>query len=263
MKLKKLLSIAAIAALSALFLAGCGAEEKTASSGGAANAGKTYVIACDAKYAPFSMEVNGKYQGIDVELLAAIAKAEGFKYELKPMDFSGIIPGIVSGQIDGAIAGMSITDERKKSVDFSDPYFTSGYAVVVNKDNNSIKTLDDLKGKTAAVKKGTTGAKFAEDNKDKYDLNITYYDDSPGMMMAVANGNADVLFEDQPVIAYQIKIGEQKNLKIAINNIQDPAPTDGFAVKKGANGELLKMFNDGLKKIKADGTYDKIVKQYN
>lgn len=262
MNLKKALSIAALAALSALFVAGCGSDSKPAAGGAAPSADKVYTIATDAKYAPFSMEVNGKYQGIDVDVLAAIAKEEGFKYELKPMDFNGIIPGLVSGQLDGAIAGMSITDERKKTVDFSDPYFTSGYAIVVNANNTSITKLEDIQGKTVAVKKGTTGAKFAEDNKDKYNLNITYLDDSPGMMLAVANGNADLLFEDQPVIAYQIKIGEQKNLKIVVNNIQNPAPQYGFAVKKGANPELLKKFNDGLKKIKDNGTYDKIVKQY-
>lgn len=207
------------------------------------------------------MDVNGKYKGIDVELLDAIAKEEGFQYELKPMDFNGIIPGLVSGQLDGAIAGMSITDERKKSVDFSDGYIKSGSSIIVNKDNTTIKSLDDLKGKTAAVKKGTTGAKFAEDNKDKYNLNITYYDDSPSMMLAVANGNADFMIEDFPVISYLIKTGQQAKLKIAVPSI-GAEPNYGFAVKKGANQELLAKFNEGLKKIKANGTYDKIIKEY-
>ena len=75
---------------------------------------KKYIIACDAKYAPFSFEENGKYKGIDVELLDAIAKEEKFEYELKPMDFDGIIPGLTANQIDGAICWNDITDERKK-----------------------------------------------------------------------------------------------------------------------------------------------------
>ena len=118
-----------------------------------------------------------------------------------------------------------------------------------------------MKGKTAAVKKGTTGAKFAEDNKDKYNLNITYYDDSPSMMLAVANGNADFMVEDFPVISYLIKTGQQAKLKIAVPSI-GAEPNYGFAVKKGANQELLAKFNEGLKKIKANGTYDKIIKEY-
>ena len=82
-------------------LAGCGSDKKAAAPGapaGKSEADKVYLIACDAKYAPFSFEENGKYRGIDVELLAAIAKIEGFKYELKPMDFSGIIPAIKAGR---------------------------------------------------------------------------------------------------------------------------------------------------------------------
>lgn len=259
---KKLLAVALVSVMAVA--AGCGAvAEKTDSSSSSSSAGqaKKFVIACDAKYAPFSMEENGKYKGIDVELLDAIAKEEGIDYELKPMDFSGIIPALVSDQIDGAIAGMNITDERKQKVDFSDGYIQSGLAVVVNKDNTSINKVEDLKGKTAAVKKGTTGAKFAEDNKDKYGLTINYYDDSPSMMLAVANGNADFLMEDYPVINYQIKIGEQAKLRIAVDSVIDP-PSYGFAVKKGANAELLKKFNEGLKKIKENGTYDKIVGQY-
>ena len=253
---KKLLAVALVGVM-----AGVAAKSDSSSASSAAGQAKKFVIACDAKYAPFSMEENGKYKGIDVELLDAIAKEEGIDYELKPMDFSGIIPALVSDQIDGAIAGMNITDERKQKVDFSDGYIQSGLAVVVNKDNTSINKVEDLKGKTAAVKKGTTGAKFAEDNKDKYGLTINYYDDSPSMMLAVANGNADFLMEDYPVINYQIKIGEQAKLRIAVDSVIDP-PSYGFAVKKGANAELLKKFNEGLKKIKENGTYDKIVGQY-
>lgn len=263
--MKRWLAAAALLVFAVAALTGCGAvaEKTDSSSSGSAGSGaaKHYTIACDAKYAPFSMEVDGTYKGIDVELLAAIAKAEGFSYDLKPMDFSGIIPGLVAGQIDGAIAGMNITEERKQSVDFSDGYIQSGLAVVVSKGNTTITKIEDLQGKTAAVKKGTTGAKFAEDNKDKYNLTLAYYDDSPSMMLAVANGNADFLMEDYPVINYQIKIGEQDKLKIAVDSVIAP-PSYGFAVKKGENAELLQMFNAGLQKIKADGTYDKIIGAY-
>ena len=80
------------------------------------------------------------------------------------MDFKGIIPALQANQIDGAIAGMSITDERKKVLDFSDGYFESGLSAVIKNGNTKLKTLDDLKGKTFSVKKGTAGAKYAEDN---------------------------------------------------------------------------------------------------
>ncbi len=83
-------------------------------STGATGAAKKYIIATDATYAPFEFQENGKYIGIDVDLITEIAKVEGFEFELKPMDFGGIIPALQSGQIDGAIAGASITEERKE-----------------------------------------------------------------------------------------------------------------------------------------------------
>lgn len=243
-----------------VFTLSCGPkQENTAQSA----ADKIYTIATDAKYPPFSMEnKDGKYVGVDVELLAAIAKEEGFKYELKPMDFSGIIPGLVSGQLDGAIAGMTITKERKKSVDFSAGYIKSGLSIVVNKKDTAVKEFTDLKGKVAAVKKGTTGANWAEDNKDKYGFTVRYFDDSPATMLAVTNGNADFLLEDYPVIAYETKIGKQEHLRIAIAHVEETPPEYGFAVSKDKNPELLKKFNDGLKKINDNGTYNKIINEY-
>ena len=108
-------------------------------STGATGAAKKYIIATDATYAPFEFQENGKYIGIDVDLITEIAKAEGFEFELKPMDFGGIIPALQSGQIDGAIAGASITDERKKSVDFA------GF-IAFNKEGQEIFTFGKHKG---------------------------------------------------------------------------------------------------------------------
>lgn len=220
-----------------------------------------YKIGCDAKYAPFSMEIDGTYVGIDVEILDAVAQAAGFEYELTPMDFSGIIPGLSSGQLDGAIAGISITEERKETVDFSDGYYDSALALVVKNDNSEIDSLDDLEGTSAAVKKGTRGATFAEEFGDTYGFSVTYYDDSPSMFLAVQNGNNDFLLEDYPVISYQINEGIQTGLKVAVDTVGEGVPY-AFAVKKDANQDLLNMFNDGLATIKENGTYDEILDKY-
>ncbi|WP_160676904.1 transporter substrate-binding domain-containing protein [Clostridium sp. C8-1-8] len=250
--LKKTLALlTAVTILSATFV-GC--------SKGNEGGSKKYVIATDATFAPFEYEKDGKYVGIDVEILDAVAKSENFQYELKPMNFKGIIPGITSNQIDGAIAGMSITDERKKTLDFSDAYFNAGISIVVKADNNSIKSVDDLKGKIFAVKKGTAGSKYAEQVKDKYNANIRYFDDSPSMFQEVINGNADVNFEDYPVIAYKIATDSTPSLKVVGDRLTKD--TYGFAVNKGKNKELLDKFNAGLKKIKDNGEYDKILAKY-
>ena len=258
MNKKSLVGILLASVMSVGIMSGCGAAKNDSSKSSDGN--KKYIIACDSKYAPFSFEENGKYKGIDVELLDAIAKEEKIDYELKPMDFDGIIPGLTSNQLDGAIAGMSITDERKKSLDFSDGYFVSGLSLVVNKDNTEINGENDLNGKSASIKKGTAGTKFAEDNESKYGLKLNYFDDSPSMFQAVENKNCDFLLEDYPVIAYKIKVDPNSKLKIAGEKLTNV--DYGFAVKKGENADLLKKFNEGLKKLKENGEYDKIVNQY-
>lgn len=258
MKKKSLLLLASIALFSILY--GCSKTSKESSSVSKDVAEKKFIIATDATYAPFEFQKDRKYIGIDLDILDSISKLEGFKYELRPMDFKGIIPAIQSNQIDGAIAGINITDERKKVLDFSDGYYESGLAAVVKKGNSQIKSSEDLKGKILAVKKGTAGAKYAEDNKDKYNLTINYFNDTPSMFQEVKNGNADATFEDYPVIAYTITLDPNFGLEIAGEKITKA--NYGFAVKKDSNKELLTMFNDGLKKIKENGEYDKIISKY-
>lgn len=224
------------------------------------NAKRVYKIGTDVTFAPFEFEKDGKYVGIDIEILEAIAKVEGFEFELSPMNFNGIIPGLTSNQLDGAIAGMTITDERKEVLDFSEGYYESGISAVVNAKNDKINTVEDFKGKTFAVKKGTTGSLYAEANQKDLAAKIRYFDDSPSMFQEVVNGNADITFEDYPVIAYKLSLEESPTLKIVGDKLS--SATFGFAVKKGQNQELLTMFNSGLKKIKESGEYDNILNKY-
>lgn len=269
---KKLTLTALLLCLASAFVFANGAPEQSPAS-----QLKVYTVACDASYPPFSIQLEegesapgvvvssgngmGDYYGIDVELLDAIAQLEGFEYELTPMDFSAIIPALVSGTIDASIAGMNITEERKKTVDFSDGYYESGSALIVNAEDDSISDFSDLQGKTAACKEGTTGMLWSQDHADEWNLTVKVYPDSASMMMAVANKQADFLIEDYPVISYQIAIGAQQNLKVAIDAIEAP-PQNGFAVVKGKNQDLLAKFNEGLATIKANGTYDKIINEY-
>jgi glutamine transport system substrate-binding protein len=220
---------------------------------------KIYKVGVDTTYPPFEFKDGNDYKGIDIDLINAIAKNQGFKIELSPMDFGGIIPAMQANQLDVAIAGMSITDERKKIVDFSDPYFDAGLIVVVKNDNTTIKSADDLKGKTVAVKKGTSGAKFAEDNAAKLGYKVVQFNDSPAMFQEVSNGNADALLEDYPVISYAIA---QKDL--GLKTVGDRLNGDqyGIALLKGQNTDLLKKIDAGLAELKKDGTYDKIIKTY-
>ncbi|MEK4028102.1 MULTISPECIES: transporter substrate-binding domain-containing protein [Bacillaceae] len=242
-------------------LAACGGD-KTASTNGDGKKGeekKEYTVGIDTTYPPFEYEEGGEYKGIDIDLIHAIAESQDFKIKLSPMDFGGIIPAMQAGQLDVAIAGMSITDERKKVVDFSEPYFDAGITLVVKKDNSSIKSVSDLKGKTVAVKKGTIGAKFAQENADKEGFKVTQFNDSPAMFQEVANGNADALIEDYPVIAYAIA---QKDLGLKIVGDRLNGDQYGIAVLKGENKELLEKINKGLAELKENGKYEEILNTY-
>ncbi|MCB5953063.1 amino acid ABC transporter substrate-binding protein/permease [Enterococcus sp. BWT-B8] len=220
---------------------------------------KTYDIGTDLTFAPFEFQdSNDEYIGIDIDLLNAIAEDQGFKVNLKPLGFDSAIQAVQSGQIDGMIAGMSITDERKKSFDFSESYFNSGLQMAVKQGNDTIENYDDLDGKTVAAKVGTESAAFLEKNQDKYGYSIKNFDDATGLYQALQNGEADAIFDDYPVLGYAITNGQ----KLQLVGAKETGSSYGFAVKKGQNPELIEMFNDGLEKLKEDGTYDKIIAEY-
>ncbi|UUZ92276.1 transporter substrate-binding domain-containing protein [Paenibacillus sp. P25] len=247
----------------ALAVSACGNGNSASPSGAAADSGKgsvkKYTFGTDATYPPFEFEKDGKYTGIDIDMLNAIAKEEGFEVELKPMNFKGIIPAITAKQLDGAVAGISITDERKQVVALSEPYYKAGLSLIVREDNSSIKGPEDLKGKTISIKKGTTGAKFADELAQKYNAKVNYFDDSPSMFQEVVNKNADVTLEDFPVISYKIATDKNSQLKIVGDRLN--GDYYGIAVSKD-NPELLAKINDGLKKLKDSGKLDQIVNSY-
>ena len=217
-----------------------------------------YTITTDTTFPPFEFQTQGgDYRGIDMDMLKEIAKREDFTYTLKPMSFNAGVQAVQAGQVDGILAGMSITDERKQTFDFGTPYYKSGVVMAVA-NKSKVDSLDDLKGKTVAAKTGSSGAMYAQRMAKKYDFKITYFNDSNTMYNDVIIGNTVAAFEDQPVMAYAIQQGTKMKI------VTDPADGNwyGFGVKKGDNAELLKKFNEGYAKIVKDGTYDKIVNRY-
>ena len=217
-----------------------------------------YTIATDTTFAPFEFEdKDGNRVGIDVELLDAIAKDQGFTYDLQALGFDAAVSALESGQVDGVIAGMSITDERKEKFDFSEPYFDSGIMCAVRSDSD-ITSYDQLAGQNVAVKTGTEGARYAESIKDQYGFTITQFQDSANMYEEVKGGNSVACFEDYPVMGYGISQGN--GLKMVTD--MEKGSSYGFAVMKGKNTELLEMFNAGLENIKANGKYQEIIDTY-
>lgn len=221
--------------------------------------GETYVVATDTTFAPFEFQdAQGNFVGIDMDLIRAIAEDQKFNVDIKPLGFDAALQAVQANQVDGVIAGMSITDDRKKVFDFSEPYFESGIQMAVLEDNEDIKSYEDLRGKRVSVKNGTQGADFANSIKDKYGFEVVSFADSSTMFDEVKTGNSVAVFEDYPVLLYGIAQG---NGFKTVTPKEDPTGY-GFAVNKGRNAELLQKFNAGLNNLKQSGRYDEIVDSY-
>ena len=252
------------AAVLGLGLVGCGYNSGSSASTGSASTGdsgsKKYVIATDTTFAPFEYtDESGKFVGVDVDLLAAIAAETGFEYDLQSLGFDAAVAALESNQADAVIAGMSITDARKQKYDFTDPYYES-YVCAAAKADGDVKSLDDLKGKTVACKTGTQSADWAESIKDQYGFTITYFDQSDMMYQDVQTGNTAACFEDYPVMAYGVKQGN--GLAVIGKDDGTYATPTALAVMKGKNSELIEKFNKGLKSLKDSGKYDEIINKY-
>ncbi|MHA7176096.1 amino acid ABC transporter substrate-binding protein/permease [Arthrobacter sp. Sr24] len=221
--------------------------------------GKTFAIATDTTFAPFEFrDGSGNLVGIDMDLINAIAKNQGFEVDIKSLGFDAALQALQSNQVAGVIAGMSITDERKNIFDFSDPYFDSGVQMAVAKNDDEIKTYAELKGKTVTAKRGSEGETFANSIKDEFGFTVKALADSATMYDDVKAGNSVAVFDDYPVLAYGVS--QNNGLKIVTDKEQ--GSSYGFAVNKGQNAELLAAFDTGLAELKANGEYDAILDKY-
>ena len=217
-----------------------------------------YVIASDSSFAPFVFQnSSNQYTGIDMDLIKAIAEDQGFEIEITNPGFDAAINAVQSGQADGMIAGMSITDARKETFDFSDSYYTANTILGV-KESSTISSYEDLNGKTVGVKNGTASQTFLTENQSKYGYKIKTFADGASMYDSLNTGAIDAVMDDEPVLKYSISQGQK--LKTPIEGT--PIGETAFAVKKGNNPELIEMFNNGLANLKASGEFQKILDKY-
>lgn len=251
---KLLVFMMAALMLVALVVTGCGGEEKKAAEAPE----KVLRVATEPTFAPFEFQEEGsdKLSGFDMDLIRAIGAKMGYKVEIANMGFDALIPALNTGNIDVAIAGMSITDERKQAVGMSDPYYTSGLIVMVQKDNNDIKSIEDLKGKRIAAQIGTTGAAKAHSVEGAV---VTEFNTNTESAMELTNGGVDAVINDSPVIGYYLAQGGSEVAK-TVGDVME-AEQYGIAVKKD-NTKLLEDINKALAELKKDGEYDKIYKTW-
>lgn len=238
-----------IAILSVSLLAACGDSN--------ASGGETYTVATDANFKPFEYKNpdTGEMEGFDIELMKAIADEAGFNVEFKTMQFDGLITGMQSGRYPLAIAGISITEERKKSIAFSDPYYDSGLILMVNKDNNEIQSIDDVDGKTVGVKTGSTSETYLKNNTN---AEIKAFPDIINAYMDVKNERLDASLYDLPNVKYYIQQNGDGKLK-AVGEVLE-GQSYGIALPK--DSDLVDEVNEGLQAVRDSGEYDKIYEKY-
>ena len=254
MKNLKKIAVIILSAALVVALAACGSSKDSDSNKSSCKAG-TLTMGTNASFPPYEyVDDNGKIVGIDAEIAQAIADKLGMKLEIKDMEFESLVPAVKAKSIDLALAGMTVTDERKQSVNFSDSYST-GVQVVIVKENSEIKTVDDLKGKKIGVQAGTTSDTYC--SEDFGEENVKQFSNGSLAVAALANGQVDcVVIDNEPAKNY---VAANSGLKI----LDTEYVTEDYAIAISKdNDELLKKVNNALKELKDDGTVDKIIGKY-
>lgn len=221
---------------------------------GAAHAADVLRVGTDATFPPMEFTENGKRTGFDIDMVEAVAKKLGKQVEWVDIDFKGLIPGLVSHRFDMAVSAIYITDERKKVVDFTEPYYAGGLVAMV-KDGSSIQKLADLDGKKVTVQVGTKSVGFLQQHYPK--VQRVEVEKNQEMFNLVDIGRADAAVTGKPA-AYQY-VRTRPGLKV----LPEQLTTEeyGMALRKD-EPELTKAVNKAIEQLKADGTYAAIVKKW-
>ncbi|QEY24261.1 basic amino acid ABC transporter substrate-binding protein [Neisseria animalis] len=253
--------IAAAVACSALVLGACGGQSKDSAAAPAANPDKVYRVAMNAEFAPFeSQDSSGNIEGFDVDLMNAMAKAGGFKVEFKHQPWDSLFPALNNGDVDIIMSGVTITDDRKQSMDFTDPYFEITQVVLVP-EGKSVSSSEELKNlNKVGVVTGYTGdfsvSKLLGNDSPK----IARFETNPLVIKELENGGLDAVVLDSAVVANYVKHNATKGLSFLTLPDFD-IENYGIAVRKGDEASVT-MLNDALKKVRESGEYDQIHAKY-
>ena len=253
MKLKKLVSVLLVAAC-VFSLAACGSKDDSKDSGDSKKDSKdTLVMATNAEFPPYEFHEGDDVVGIDADIARAIGEEMGMEVKIEDMAFDSIIPAVTSGKADFGAAGMTVTEDRKKNVDFTDTYATATQVIIV-KEGSDIAGPDDMTGKKIGVQLGTTGDIYADDIED---AEVERYNKGFEAVQALTQDKIDaVVIDGEPAKEF---VAEADGLKIL-----DEAFTEeeyAIAVAKD-NDDLLKKMNEALASLKESGKIDEIVAKY-
>ena len=253
----------AAAAVLAFGLAGCGKQEAAPTASAAPSApaaARTYVVGTDAAYAPFeSQNEKGEIVGFDIDVVKAAAQKAGIEVKFVNTPWEGIFNALKQGDRDLLVSSITITDERKQSMEFTEPYFDAHQLIAV-KSASKVAGFADLKSLKVGVQTGTTGDEAISKLQGKTSADIKRFESTPLALKELEAGGVDAVVADNGVVVNYVK----NNGSGGFRTVDDPAFTPeryGIAVKKG-NVELLEKLNQGLAAIKADGSYERIATGY-
>ena len=270
---KKILAAGLVAAMS-LSVMGCGGKDETANSDDVISAGETEMtndsqsdesstggvitFGTNAEFPPFEyVSSNGvidNFDGIDMAIAKEIASQNGSTAAINNMEFDSLLLALQNGQVDAVIAGMTITDERKETVDFSIPYYTATQVMIVKEDSD-IKSAADMADKKIVVVQGYTGETCVKELGYKYEA----FKKGSETILELINGKCDVVVIDSATA--EKYVGDNEGIKIVEDNTAFEAEEYGIAVKKG-NTELLNKINTAIQSMLDDGTIGDIAAEY-
>jgi polar amino acid transport system substrate-binding protein len=251
------LAAAALLALSATG-AGCKAGETTTTESGVNVIKDGKLTVCTSlPYQPFEFEKENEIVGFDIDLMDKVAEANDLTVHVVVTAFEGIQSGqsLNTGQCDVAAAGMTITPERQKVIDFSDPYFEATQALLTK--DKKYDSLESLSGKTLGVQSGTTGQMYAEENAPK-DVELKVFENLGLETTAVKTGQIDAAIQDNGPLLDYVKTNPDTFVTAEFNTGEEY----GFAVKKDGNDKLLESINQVIADAKSSGDYDKIYEKW-
>ncbi|MRH41672.1 transporter substrate-binding domain-containing protein [Aquibacillus halophilus] len=235
-------------------LSACGSSDDETSGEGEEM--ETYTVATDANFQPFEYKnpETGEMEGFDIDLITAISEEAGFNIEFKTMDFDGLIASMQSGKFPLALAGISITDERKETIAFSDSYYDSGLILAVPEESD-VTSIDDVAGLNVGARQGSTSETFLLENTE---AEVTAYPEIVTAYMNLEKGRLDAVLYDLPNVKYYIAENAQDTLK-TVGDVMEGQPY-GIAFPK--DSDLVEPVNEALATIKENGTYDEIYEKW-
>jgi polar amino acid transport system substrate-binding protein len=252
-------------ALLGLLLVACSKKEETpapASAAAAASApAKVWVVGTDAAYAPFeSQNEKGEIVGFTIDIVNAVAQKAGLQVKFVNTPWEGIFNALTQGDRDIVASSVTITEERKATMDFSTPYFDAQQLIAVRNDSK-VAGFADLKALKVGVQTGTTGMEVVEKLMGKTSANIKRFESTPLALKELESGGLDAVVADNGVVIHYVANNAGGKFKTVSDKSFVPEQY-GLALKKGGNPDLLARLNQGLAAIRADGSYERIYTKY-